>query len=275
MIHARVCTALLSLLALLAIPAASASAAGLGGSRNALRDAYDVARQSNFTFLRTASQVQEYVAKAELHEVRSNEHLLVSNVSFPYARGIVKLFIERLAEQYHRMTGERLVVTSLTRPTTLQPRNASPLSVHPAGMAVDLRIPRNAIQRSWLEETLLSLEAKGLLDVTRERRPPHYHVAVFPAAYAQYLGVVAPAALAALLTQGAPAPGTATMAPLRPAGTEAAAAAATDAASAANGAAAGPWENGAPVSRLPFEIATLLVAASLFAYTISAVVRAR
>jgi hypothetical protein len=52
---------------------------------------------------------------------------------------------------------------------------------------VDFRIPAAAAQRSWLETTLLSLEDRGVLDVTRERNPPHYHVAVFPKQYQSYV----------------------------------------------------------------------------------------
>jgi len=54
-------------------------------------------------------------------------------------------------------------------------------------MAVDLRVPKNKASRQWLERTLLSLEEEGVLDVTREYRPPHYHVAVFPAAFGEYV----------------------------------------------------------------------------------------
>ncbi|MGH7637156.1 MAG: DUF5715 family protein [Gemmatimonadaceae bacterium] len=173
---------------LLALPAASASAAtGLGGSRATLLEVYRIAKHNDFTFLRTAAQVREFVEKDRLVEVRENEHLAVSRVSFPFTRPIVKTFIERLAEQYHRATGDRLVVTSLTRPRSRQPRNSSRWSVHPTGMAMDLRVPRSSEARKWLEETLLELEAGNLLDVTRERRPPHYHVAVFPEAYEAYV----------------------------------------------------------------------------------------
>ena len=176
------------LVALLALPAASASAAtGLGGSRATVREVYEIAQEHDFTFLRTAAQVREFVEKERLVEVVDNEHLLVHQVSFPYTRPIIRTFIERLAEQYHRATGDKLVVTSLTRPRSMQPRNASPWSVHPAGMAVDLRVPENAAARKWLEETLLNLESGNLLDVTRERRPPHYHVAVFPEPYEAYV----------------------------------------------------------------------------------------
>jgi len=52
---------------------------------------------------------------------------------------------------------------------------------------VDLRIPRSAANRRWLERTLLSLEDRIVLDATRERYPAHYHVAVFPREYVKYV----------------------------------------------------------------------------------------
>lgn len=171
-------------------PVASAIAAGLGGSRASMRKQHNVAKQHNFTFLRNSKQVQEYVRKERLELLTGNEDYVMGKVSFPYARDAVKLFVERLAAQYHEATGDRLVVTSLTRPLSRQPRNASQLSVHPAGMAVDFRIPRNAVHRQWLERTLLSLEDKSVLDVTRERNPGHYHVAVFPHEYTRYVATL-------------------------------------------------------------------------------------
>jgi hypothetical protein len=111
-------------------------------------------------------------------------------VSFPYSRDAVKLFVERLARDYRAATGDRLVVTSLTRPVSRQPRNASPLSVHPTGMAVDFRVPKKLAHRRWLERTLLSLENRNVLDATRERHPAHYHVAVFPREYSRYVAAL-------------------------------------------------------------------------------------
>ena len=99
----------------------------------------------------------------------------------------VVLFLERLGKQYREACGEPLVVTSLTRPKSRQPRNASPRSVHPTGMAVDLRRSWNRNCRGWLEAVLLHLEGQGVLEATREMRPPHYHVAVFPEPYARYV----------------------------------------------------------------------------------------
>src|SRR5690606_6429895 len=73
------------------------------------------------------------------------------------------------------------------RPLSNQPPNASDRSVHPTGMAVDLRVPNNARCRQWLESTLLSLEGSDVIEATRERNPPHYHVAVYPRPYTQYV----------------------------------------------------------------------------------------
>src|SRR3712207_1728044 len=54
-------------------------------------------------------------------------------------------------------------------------------------MALDLRTPRRSSCRRWLENTLLSLESKGVLEATRERRPAHYHIAIFPTPYLNYV----------------------------------------------------------------------------------------
>src|SRR4051812_2561257 len=176
---------------LLALAAVPARAATLTGSHASMLRQHTIALKSDFTFLRTAKQVREFAQSDRLEEVDSTENYHTDGVSFPYTRPVVKLFIERLAAQFRGATGDPLVVTSLTRPTSLQPRNASPLSVHPAGMAVDFRVPTNPFARSWLEQALLALEDKGLLDVTREHNPSHYHVAVFPDAYASYVTHVA------------------------------------------------------------------------------------
>ena len=175
-----------ALLSIMPIVAVHAGDAELGGSMASMRRQYAVAKQNDYTFLRTPAQVRAFVREDRLQPLQTNEHLVVNNVSFPYARPAVKLFVERLAEQYHQAVGERLVVTSLTRPLSRQPRNAHDLSVHPAGMAVDLRIPSGK-GRVWLESALLQLEAGGMLDATRERRPPHYHVAVFPEKYTAHV----------------------------------------------------------------------------------------
>ncbi len=162
------------------------SAQSLRGSSASLDRQVAQARGHDFTHLTGAAQVRRFVDAGLLVHLAGNRDYTLVDVSFPFARSEVRLFVERLSSQYRRACGQRLVVTSLTRPLSHQPRNASARSVHPTGMAVDLRVPAGRC-RGWLEAVLLSLEARGVLEATRERRPPHYHVAVYPKPYAAYV----------------------------------------------------------------------------------------
>lgn len=164
-----------------------AHAQSLRGSEASVNRAHWQAEAHDFTFLRGSSQVRRFADAGYLVRVRSNRDYTLHDVSFPYARPEVATFIQRLGGQYRRACGEQLVVTSLTRPLNRQPRNASVLSVHPTGMAVDLRRSRSSTCRRWLESTLLYLEGAGVVEATRERRPSHYHVAVFPRQYEAYV----------------------------------------------------------------------------------------
>ena len=150
-----------------------------------------VAGQHDYTFLLNPEHVRQFVHRGYLVSVPGNDDYELSGVSYPYARPEVKLFVERLSRQYREACGEKLVVTSLTRPRSHQPANAAPHSVHQAGMALDLRRSWNRKCRSWLEDVLLDLEREGVLDGNRERRPPHYHVAVFPRQYSAYVARLA------------------------------------------------------------------------------------
>jgi nucleoid-associated protein YgaU len=158
----------------------------LRGSRASIDRQNRQARQHDFTFLQRRAQLERFVDAGLLVPLDDGEHYRLHDVSFNATRPEVKLFIERLSAQYLEACGERLVVTSLTRPTSLQPANASPRSVHPTGMAVDLRVPAGSCRR-WLESTLLSLERRRVLDATLERAPLHFHVAVFPNEYLAYV----------------------------------------------------------------------------------------
>jgi len=160
---------------------------GLRGSPASMKRQHAVAMDHDLVFHDTPEHIEKQVERGGLVPVEGNERYRVHAVRNPYALPAVRKFIERLSARYHAATGEQLVVTSLTRAASHQPSNAHPLSVHPAGMAVDLRVPKNRESREWLERTLLSLEEEGVLDVTREYRPPHYHVAVFPRAYLDYV----------------------------------------------------------------------------------------
>jgi hypothetical protein len=169
---------------LLASPSFAQTLRGSNASIGAQRS---IAIENDFTFLATRRDVDRFVSLGLLVPVPGSASYSLSGVSHRYARPAVRLFVERLADQYKAGCGEKLVVTSLTRPESEQPRNASDESVHPTGMAVDLRISRSNRCRTWLESALLSLERNGVIEATREKHPAHYHVAVFPVRYSDYV----------------------------------------------------------------------------------------
>jgi LysM repeat protein len=181
-------TATVALVAALAvaIPGA-ATAQSLRGSTASLDRQNQVAREHDYTFIDDGDRVRLFADQGWLVRIEPNSDFALKAVSYPYARPEVGLFVHRLGSQYRSACGEPLVVTSLTRPSSRQPVNASDRSVHPTGMALDLRTPRTRSCRAWLERVLLDLERAGVIEATLERFPVHYHVAVYPRAYAAYV----------------------------------------------------------------------------------------
>src|SRR5690606_24619811 len=96
----------------------------LKGSPASIERQHRIAKKQGFTFVETPEQVPELVAADELVPVEGNAYFDVHpGVSNKVARPEMRLFIERLGQQYLEGTGERLVVTSLTRAASQQPRN--------------------------------------------------------------------------------------------------------------------------------------------------------
>jgi len=178
-------------LAVAASPAAAGEeevAVSLRGSTASMQRQNAVARELDLEFVATPAQLRELASAGVLVRLEGNEDYGFGEwMDGGVARPETRTFIERLSSQYRAACGEKLIVTSLTRPASGQPGNSHPLSVHPAGIAVDLRVSQSRDCRSWLESTLLSLEGSGMLDVTRERYPPHYHVALFPRSYMEHV----------------------------------------------------------------------------------------
>lgn len=148
------------------------------------------ARSHDFTYLRNRSQVNRFVSMHLLVRIEDTADYRLHNVSYPYARPEVSTFLDRLARQYRSSCGQRLVVTSLIRPESMRLWNSSDRSVHPTGMAIDLRKSNVRSCRRWIENTLLQLEGSGVLEATEEFHPPHYHVALFPDPYFKYLAMM-------------------------------------------------------------------------------------
>lgn len=157
----------------------------LKGSRAKVEAAHKVALEHDFTFLTEESEVARFVSLGLLVPLTGNENYRLEGPRLPYVRPAVKLFIDRLSKQYRSACGERLDVTGATRTWRLW--NSSPKSVHPTGMAVDLRIPKRVRCRKWLEATLVVMRRHNVILPTREKNPPHYHVAVYPNQYKAYV----------------------------------------------------------------------------------------
>lgn len=154
-----------------------AAAQSLRGSAASVDLMYDRAQQEDLSFYRTVSSLREAVDQGELVRLTPTEDLALGALRHPYVLPATRDWVMAFAERYHEGCGDRLVVTSGTRALSEQPRNGSPRSVHPTGMAVDLRKPRGRCLR-WLRTALLAEERNGVVEATEERRPPHFHVAV-------------------------------------------------------------------------------------------------
>ena len=163
----------------------------LRGSLASVERQYSVAVRHDYTFLQTSEELRQFVKDGRLVAIPQTANVQLAGVSYPYARPALRIFVQRLGSQYRANCGQPLVVTSLTRPVSEQPRNASDESVHPAGMAVDLRIGTGAC-RKWLEKQLLAMEKRGVIEATKERHPAHFHVAVFPTPYLAYVDSLGP-----------------------------------------------------------------------------------
>lgn len=167
-----------------AVPAMGQS---LRGSPATVERMYQQARAHDLRFFPSSNSIRDAHANGGLVRLSGNSDYDLASVSYPYVLPETHTFVLRLASQYRSACGEKLVVTSAVRPTSMRLVNSVDRSVHPTGMAIDLRKPRNSRCLNWLRTTLLSLEASGLLEAVEERNPPHFHVAVFPRQYSQYV----------------------------------------------------------------------------------------
>ncbi|HET7566069.1 MAG TPA: DUF5715 family protein [Gemmatimonadaceae bacterium] len=161
-------------------------AQSLRGSPASVDRMYHYASSHDLHFYETSKGVRGAVDAGRFVRLSGNDDFQLSGVSFPYVLPATRTFVHRLAAEYHSACGEPMVVTSAVRPEARQPVNSTPESVHPTGIAVDLRKPRGACL-SWLRHVLESLEATGVIEATEEHYPPHFHVAVYSVPYKRYV----------------------------------------------------------------------------------------
>jgi hypothetical protein len=177
---------LLVLLAAGASPArAQAPHESLRGSPESVNRMWQGALEAGLGFYTTPTDVHDAASTGALVPLTGSRDVRLHRVAFPYVAPATYAFVEQLGARHRQACGQPLVVTSATRPSTRQPDNSVVLSVHPTGMAVDLHKPTGRCLR-WLRATLLELEGVGAIEATEERRPAHFHVAVFPTEYARY-----------------------------------------------------------------------------------------
>jgi LysM repeat protein len=151
----------------------------LRGSKASVQKMWDFAVDHGLTFYRTPIDIDQAAAAGKLVQLTGDSSYELSRgVGFSYATKEARQFVLAFAPQYRAACGTPLMVTSAARPTSRQPRNANPYSVHPTGIAIDIRRPPAGPCQRWLRSALAQLEDQGLVEATEERHPVHLHVAV-------------------------------------------------------------------------------------------------
>lgn len=167
---------------LVAAAAPVAHAQTLLGSHAAVERAYLYAKRRGLEFNATKVDVRRGVREGDYVRLGGNANFRLKGVAMPYVRPATRDYVVDLGDRYRAACKAQMVVTSAIRPEAQQRRlkNGVAKSVHPTGMAVDLRVPRGKC-RTWLRNELLSDECAGLIDATEERHPAHLHVIVYRA----------------------------------------------------------------------------------------------
>ena len=170
----------LILLTIAALIPQTAPAQSLRGSPESVDRMFYRAHSEHLPFYETADEVQAAADEGEVALLWGNMDYAVVGTRLPYVRKETLRFIERLGAAHRQACGEPIVVTSGIRPTSRKLRNSHVKSIHPTGMAVDIRKSPGRC-REWLRNALLGLEAEGLIEAIEEHRPPHFHIAVYRA----------------------------------------------------------------------------------------------
>lgn len=164
-----------------AIASEMANFAALKGSRPKVQGTYFNTVNRGATFYQTMDEARAAISSGKFVPLYGNQYYATYHMTLAYATPQAKAFIEALAPQFVEHCDEMMVVTSALRPKEKSPRNGSPWTVHPTGIAVDIRKPRNQACKPWLRQVLLDYQNQGYVDATEEFHPPHFHVAVIKA----------------------------------------------------------------------------------------------
>jgi hypothetical protein len=152
--------------------------AELRGSRPKVQGTFYNTVARGVTFYDGMEEARAAIAAGKFVPLYGNQYYATYRMTLAYATPDARSFIETLAPQFVEHCDEMMVVTSALRPKEKSPRNGSPWTVHPTGIAVDIRKPRNRACWTWLRQRLLDYQAEGIVDATEEFHPPHFHIAV-------------------------------------------------------------------------------------------------
>jgi LysM repeat protein len=151
----------------------------LHGSKQSVEKMYQFAISHHMPFYLTPVNVDDAIAKGRLVALTGDStYELTRGVGFAYSTREARQFVLAFAPQYLAACGVPLTVTSAARPMSNQPHNANPHSVHPTGIAVDIRRPFAGPCLTWVRGALATLEERGVVEATEEHHPVHLHVAV-------------------------------------------------------------------------------------------------
>lgn len=151
----------------------------LHGSKESVEKMYSFATSHHMPFYLTPTNVDKAIADGRLVPLTGDStYELTRGVGFSYATREARQFVLAFAPQYLAACGVPLTVTSAARPMSNQPHNSNPHSVHPTGIAVDIRRPPPGPCLTWVRGALAELETRGFVEATEEHHPIHLHVAV-------------------------------------------------------------------------------------------------
>lgn len=160
----------------------------VGGEVSSSEQQFKYAEQSGVVII-TSDNFDGLVRSGDLVRLEGPNIRLRSARVIPYVIPSTRDFVLQLAYDFGQQgCGELVVNDALRVAGSIMPSAASSFSVHPRGMAVDIRV--NGISErceTWMNTYLMENEAEGKVDATREhwkvvrgqRVPnPHFHLVV-------------------------------------------------------------------------------------------------
>jgi hypothetical protein len=149
----------------------------VGGCQTTSKQQLQYAKGRQLPLMTTVAEYKERIASGYFVPFEGPYlHVLADR---PYALPSTVAFVTEMSVAYKAAGCGKLVVRDALRLTTERPKNGSIHSVHPAGMAVDIRVQYIKSEcADWLRSYVRLKEAAGKVDGTHELKPEHLHVVV-------------------------------------------------------------------------------------------------